>query len=72
LAERQRTLANEVGRNARAALSQPDDKPKRSGTRKARNRRKASWAVLGNQQYARWAGLFAGAPGRIRTRDPLL
>jgi integrase len=41
-AERQRALANEVGRNARAALSQPEDKPKRSGTRKARNRRGAS------------------------------
>jgi integrase len=41
-AERQRALANEVGRNARVALSQPEDKSKRSGTRKARNRRKAS------------------------------
>ena len=41
-AERQRALANEVGKNARAALSQPHDKPKRSGTRKARNRREAS------------------------------
>ncbi len=41
-AERQRALANEVGKNARAALRQPQDKPKRSGTRKARNRREAS------------------------------
>jgi integrase len=41
-AERQRALANEVGRNVRAALSQPDGKLKRSGTRKARNRRGAS------------------------------
>lgn len=41
-AERQRALANEVGRNARAALSKPESQPKRSGTRKARNRRKAS------------------------------
>ena len=41
-AERQRALANEVGRNARAALSHPGDKPKRSGTRKARNRREIS------------------------------
>ncbi len=32
-AERQRVLANEVGRNAKTALS----KPKRSGTRKAGN-----------------------------------
>jgi hypothetical protein len=41
-AERQRALANEVGKNARAALRQPQDQPKRSGTRKARNRREAS------------------------------
>ena len=41
-AERQRTAANEVGKNARAALRQPQDEPKRSGTRKARNRREAS------------------------------
>jgi integrase len=41
-AERQRALANEVGRTARAALSQPGEKSKRSGTRKARNRQKAS------------------------------
>ena len=41
-AERQRALANEVGKNARAALSRPQDKPKRSGTRKARNQREAS------------------------------
>ena len=40
-AKRQRALANEVGRNARAALSQPVDKPKRSGTRKAHNRKEA-------------------------------
>jgi integrase len=37
-AERQRAIADQVGKNARAALS----KPKRSGTRKARNRREAS------------------------------
>ena len=41
-AERQRALANEVGKTARAALSHPKDKAKRSGTRKARNRREAS------------------------------
>jgi hypothetical protein len=41
-AERQRALANEVGKNASAAFGQPQDKSKRSGTQKARNRRKAS------------------------------
>jgi integrase len=41
-AERQRALANEGGRNARAALSQPDGKSKRSGPQKTRNRPTAS------------------------------
>jgi integrase len=41
-AERQRVLADEVGWNARVALSKAEGQPKRSGTRKARNRRKAS------------------------------
>ena len=40
-AERQRVLANEVGKNARAALSKPEAKPKRSGTRMARKQGKA-------------------------------
>jgi hypothetical protein len=48
-AELQRAMADEVGRNARAALSQSDGKPKRSGTWKARNRRGASWIALGNR-----------------------
>ncbi len=34
-AERQRALANEVGKNARAVLSKPQGKPVRSGTRMA-------------------------------------
>jgi integrase len=37
-AERQRVLADEIGRNARAALG----KPKRSGTRMAHNERETS------------------------------
>jgi integrase len=41
-AERQRALASEIGRNAEAALGKPTGQPKRSGTRKARNRRTAS------------------------------
>jgi len=41
-AERQRALANEVGRNVRAALKKPGGKPKRSGTRMARKEGKAS------------------------------
>lgn len=41
-AERQRTLANEVGRNARAALKKTGRKPKRSGTRMARKEGEAS------------------------------
>jgi integrase len=41
-AERQRTLANEVGRNARAALKKAGRKPKRSGTRMARKEGNAS------------------------------
>jgi integrase len=39
--ERQRDLANKVGKNAKAALSKTG-KPKRSGTRVARNQRNAS------------------------------
>jgi integrase len=41
-AERQRSIADQVGKNARAALSKSDDQPKRSGTRVARRRGKAS------------------------------
>ncbi len=41
-AERQRALASEIGKNARAALGKPESRPKRSGTRKARNGEKAS------------------------------
>jgi hypothetical protein len=41
-AERQRSLANQVGKNARAALGKAAGKPKRSGTRVARNQRNAS------------------------------
>jgi hypothetical protein len=41
-AGRQRALANEVGRNARAALNKPGSKPERSGTRKARKEGKVS------------------------------
>ena len=40
--ERQRDLANQVGKNAKAALRKPVAKPKRSGTRVARNQRNAS------------------------------
>jgi integrase len=40
-AERQRALANEVGKNARAALGKLDGVPDRSGTRVARKRGKA-------------------------------
>jgi hypothetical protein len=40
-AERQRALASEIGKNARAALGKPEGKPKRSGTRMARKRGKA-------------------------------
>jgi integrase len=40
-AERQRDLANKVGKNAKAALRK-SGKPKRSGTRMARNQRNAS------------------------------
>ena len=70
-AERQRALANEVGKNARAALSQPNDKSKRSGTRKARIRRGLMNRSRQPVTYMlSWD--FTGAPGRIRTRDPLL
>jgi integrase len=41
-AERQRALANEIGKNAKAALGKSESKPKRSGTRKARNEGKSS------------------------------
>ncbi len=41
-AERQCALANEIGKYARAALGKPESKPKRSGTRKARDGEKAS------------------------------
>jgi hypothetical protein len=41
-AERQRDLANKVGKNAKAALRKPAGKPKRSGTRMARHQRNAS------------------------------
>jgi integrase len=41
-AERQRSLAIEIGKNAKAALGKPEGKPKRSGTRKARKERKTS------------------------------
>jgi integrase len=41
-AERQRDLANRVGKNAKAALRKNAAKPKRSGTRVARKRRNAS------------------------------
>jgi hypothetical protein len=40
--ERQRDLADKVGKNAKAALRKPAGKPKRSGTRMARNQRNAS------------------------------
>jgi integrase len=40
-AERQRALANEVGKNARAALGKRNGVPDRSGTRVARKRGKA-------------------------------
>jgi integrase len=40
-AERQRALASEMGKNARAALGKPEGKPTRSGTRMARKRGKA-------------------------------
>ena len=38
--ERQRALANEVGKNAKAALAKPESKPNCSGTRMACKRRK--------------------------------
>ena len=41
-AERQRDLANKVGKNAKAVLRKPAGKPKRSGTRMARHQRNAS------------------------------
>jgi integrase len=41
-AERQRALANEIGKNAKAALGKPEGMSKRSGTRMARKRREAS------------------------------
>jgi hypothetical protein len=40
-AERQRDLADKVGKTAKAALGRPS-KPKRSGTRVARNHQNAS------------------------------
>ena len=41
-AERQRALADEIGKNAKAALGKSVGKPKRSGTRMARNEGKTS------------------------------
>jgi integrase len=41
-AERQRSIADQVGKNARAALSKSDAQVKRSGTRMARKKGKAS------------------------------
>ena len=41
-AERQRALADEVGKNAKAALGKSVGKPKRSGTRMAHNKGKTS------------------------------
>jgi hypothetical protein len=41
-AERQRALANEIGKKAKAALGESEGKPKHSGTRKARNESKTS------------------------------
>lgn len=41
-AQRQRVIADQVGKNARAALSESAGKPKSSGTRMARNQRNAS------------------------------
>lgn len=41
-AQRQRSIADQVGKNAKAALSRSSDKPKRSGTRMARKRGNAS------------------------------
>jgi hypothetical protein len=68
-AERQRSLAIEIGKNAKAALGKPDGKPKRSGTRKV-HRRGGPLVPAQNLCFA-WSDL-ASAPGRIRTRDPLL
>jgi hypothetical protein len=68
-AERQRSLAIEIGKNAKAALGKPDGKPKRSGTRKV-HRRGGPLVPAQNLCFA-WSEL-ASAPGRIRTRDPLL
>ena len=41
-AERQRALADEIGKSAKAALGKSAGKPKRSGTQMARNEEKTS------------------------------